>query len=180
MDCAEIAGFKVDLLGRDICQFGKLLEDAIRAKPGNEVFDRIKSIHLISVQFANTAQAQHHIRRARAHRVAASAPKHRSLAYVFAKLITAESANVFKAAFADARITPFFSRTPTELQRKNILNRQMSIARLIGESGRTSFTPAKKTETDETLKTSGVSRTACWTPSWRRWSPNKFTSSPPN
>jgi phosphoenolpyruvate carboxylase len=51
MDSAEIAGFREDLLGRDIRQFGTLPGAAIRAKQGNEVFDRIASICPISVQF---------------------------------------------------------------------------------------------------------------------------------
>ncbi len=101
---------------------------------------------------ANIAEDQHHIRRTRAHALAASAPREGSLAYALAQ---ARAAGLTRAQlrefFAGALVSPVLTAHPTEIRRKSTIDREMEVARLLEARDRVQLTPDEAAASDEAL-----------------------------
>ncbi|MBJ3778314.1 phosphoenolpyruvate carboxylase [Acuticoccus mangrovi] len=102
---------------------------------------------------ANIAEDQHHIRRNRAHRIAASEPRPGSLEYALRRFdasgLTKEDV---RAALETALISPVLTAHPTEVRRKSTLDREREIAAVLFERDRGGLTPDEVADGEETLK----------------------------
>src|SRR5574337_2036321 len=102
---------------------------------------------------SNIAEAQHHIRRSRAHALAGSSPREASLAHALdAAFAAGLQASDLAAFFEEALISPVLTAHPTEVQRKSILNCLMVIARLLDARDRMAPTPEEAVENEEALR----------------------------
>src|SRR5262249_299046 len=102
---------------------------------------------------ANIAEAQHHIRRTRAHALADSAAREGTLAQALARVREAGlTAPQLQAFFADALVVPVLTAHPTEIRRKSTIDREMEVARLIAERDRADTTAEGRAEIDESLR----------------------------
>ncbi|MBI3706237.1 MAG: phosphoenolpyruvate carboxylase [Proteobacteria bacterium] len=102
---------------------------------------------------ANIAEDQHHIRRTRAHALAASAPREGSIAYTLARAHEAGISRAqLQAFFDDALISPVLTAHPTEVRRKSTIDREMEVAQLLAERDRIQLTPDEVAASDEALR----------------------------
>src|SRR5262249_45689398 len=83
---------------------------------------------------ANIAEDQHHIRRARSHAIAGSAPRQGTFMLALER---ARKAGIERRAleefFVTALVCPVLTAHPTEVQRKSPLDREREVARLLAE-----------------------------------------------
>lgn len=104
-------------------------------------------------QLSNIAEDVHHNRRRRAHLRAGSPPQAgsvtRALERVFKSGIDKETLTQF---FAKALVSPVLTAHPTEVQRKSILDCQLTIERLLRERAYTELTPNEKRRNEENLR----------------------------
>jgi phosphoenolpyruvate carboxylase len=102
---------------------------------------------------ANIAEDQHHIRRARAHAIAGSAPREGTVAHsVDRALGMGVTTTQLKSFFAGAQVNPVLTAHPTEVQRKSILDCQWKIAALLDERDRRQQTPDELAEEEEAIR----------------------------
>ncbi|MFM9434258.1 phosphoenolpyruvate carboxylase [Janthinobacterium sp. CG_23.3] len=126
------------------------LADSLQALSQEESTQLIRAFSYFSL-LANIAEDQHHIRRTRAHLIAGSKPRQGSLANAVGKVYAADQGDALLGFFDDAYVGPVFTAHPTEVQRKSILNCQMSIARLLNERDRYQMTPEEAAHNEEAL-----------------------------
>jgi phosphoenolpyruvate carboxylase len=116
------------------------------------------AIHIIRAysffsHLANIAEDRHHIRRTRAHALAASAPREGTMAYALA---LAKQAGISRARlqafFATAQIEPVLTAHPTEVRRKSTIDREMEVAELLAQRDRTALTPEEAALSEEALR----------------------------
>jgi phosphoenolpyruvate carboxylase len=104
-------------------------------------------------QLANIAEDQHHIRRTRAHALAASAPRQGTMAYA---LTCARDAAISRSKledfFTNAIVCPVLTAHPTEVRRKSTIDREMEVAHLLAERDRVRLTPEETTANEEALR----------------------------
>ncbi|MEA2936409.1 MAG: phosphoenolpyruvate carboxylase, partial [Variibacter sp.] len=102
---------------------------------------------------SNIAEDQHHIRRTRAHALAASAPREGTMAHA---LTRAREAGIgmpqLKAFFDTALVVPVLTAHPTEVRRRSTINREMEVAQLLAERDRSRLTPEEEAASDEILR----------------------------
>jgi phosphoenolpyruvate carboxylase len=119
---------------------------------------RGQAIHIIRAysffsHLANIAEDRHHIRRTRAHALAASAPREGTMAYALA---LAKQAGISRAQlqafFATAQIEPVLTAHPTEVRRKSTIDREMEVAGLLAQRDRTALTPEEAALSEEALR----------------------------
>jgi phosphoenolpyruvate carboxylase len=119
---------------------------------------RGQAIHIIRAysffsHLANIAEDQHHIRRTRAHALAASAPREGTMAHALARAAEAGiSRDRLEAFFATAQVEPVLTAHPTEVRRKSTIDREMEVAELLAERDRTALTPEEATLSEEALR----------------------------
>ena len=102
---------------------------------------------------ANIAEDQHHNRRRRAHGAAGSPPQEGSVARALQR--AAEQGipgDELAAFFRRALISPVLTAHPTEVQRKSILDAQMSVAGLLNERDRVALTAEELAGNEEALR----------------------------
>ena len=117
-----------------------------------EATDIIRAYSFFS-HLANIAEDQHHIRRTRAHALAASAPREGTMAYAMARACEACLSHAeLQAFFASAQITPVLTAHPTEVRRKSTIDREMEIAELLAHRDRTVLTPEELAANEEALR----------------------------
>src|SRR5256885_8334483 len=93
-------------------------------------------------QLANIAEDQHHIRRTRAHALAASAPREGSMAHALTRVRDAASSrSKLQNFFTNAIVCPVLTAHPTEVRRKSTIDREMEVAHLLAERDRLRLTP---------------------------------------
>ncbi|HEX6979427.1 MAG TPA: phosphoenolpyruvate carboxylase [Alphaproteobacteria bacterium] len=104
-------------------------------------------------RLANIAEDQHHIRRIRAHALAASPPREGTMARALSRAHEAGiSRSRLRRFFSDALISPVLTAHPTEVRRKSTLDRDMEVARLLTERDRIQLTPDEAAAGDEALR----------------------------
>ncbi len=102
---------------------------------------------------ANIAEDQHHIRRARSHAIAGSAPREGSVAHSVERALgMGVSAERLADFFTGAQVNPVLTAHPTEVQRKSILDCQWKIAALLDERDRRQLTPQEALEGEEAIR----------------------------
>src|SRR5919202_5779105 len=128
------------------------LEATLNSLSGGRTIQIIRAFSYFS-HLANIAEDQHHIRRNRAHALAASAPREGTLAHALAR---ARDAGVPRSElerfFAGALICPVLTAHPTEIRRKSSIDREMEIARVLTERDRVRLTPAEADASEEVLR----------------------------
>jgi phosphoenolpyruvate carboxylase len=104
-------------------------------------------------QLANIAEDQHHIRRTRAHALAASAPREGTMAHALARARDAAiSRSRLQSFFANAIVCPVLTAHPTEVRRKSTIDREMEVAHLLAERDRLALTPEETAANEEALR----------------------------
>ncbi len=117
------------------------LESTLSSLPPEQTIRIIRAFGYFS-HLANLAEDQHHIRRTRAHAMAASAPREGTMVYALARARDAGVARARLQAFFDsALISPVLTAHPTEVRRKSSIDREMEVAQLLAERDRMLFTP---------------------------------------
>jgi phosphoenolpyruvate carboxylase len=102
---------------------------------------------------ANIAEDQHHIRRARAHALAGSAPREGTMAHALARARESGIApDRMREFFATALIVPVLTAHPTEVQRRSTLEREREIAFMLSERDRIELTPDEADARDAALR----------------------------
>jgi phosphoenolpyruvate carboxylase len=119
---------------------------------------RPEAIHIIRAygffsHLANIAEDQHHIRRTRAHALAASAPREGTMASALARAKeTGVSRDRLAAFFTTAQISPVLTAHPTEVRRKSTIDREMEVAELLAERDRAALTHEEEARVEEALR----------------------------
>jgi phosphoenolpyruvate carboxylase len=119
---------------------------------------RGQAIHVIRAysffsHLANIAEDQHHIRRTRAHALAASAPRQGTMAHALARAKQAGiSRSRLEAFLATAQVGPVLTAHPTEVRRKSTIDREMEVAELLAERDRIALTPEEASLSEEALR----------------------------
>jgi len=104
-------------------------------------------------QLANIAEDQHHIRRTRAHALAASAPREGTMAHALAQARDAAiSRSRLRDFFTNAIVCPVLTAHPTEVRRKSTIDREMEVAQLLAERDRFRLTPEEMAANEEALR----------------------------
>ena len=104
------------------------------------------------LQLANIAEDSHHIRRRRAHDLAASPAREGSLDYALDRLQESGlSGQTLLDFFAHVLISPVLTAHPTEVQRQSVLQCQRKIAQLLAQRDRQQLTPEETGEHQEEL-----------------------------
>ncbi|MBI3513635.1 MAG: phosphoenolpyruvate carboxylase, partial [Proteobacteria bacterium] len=135
--------------------------DAAARRELEATLDGLSRDHTIAViraynffsHLANIAEDQHHIRRTRAHALAASAPREGTLAFALGQARAAGvSRPQLQAFFKAALVGPVLTAHPTEIRRKSTIDREMEVARLLDERDRLQLTPEEAEASDEALR----------------------------
>ena len=139
-------GRQQDLQGKDA------FETMLNGLSNDEMVKLVRAFSYFS-HLTNIAEDQHQIRRRRASLVAGCAPQRGSLAHTLALLADSgcgpERISEF---FKTAQVCPVLTAHPTEVQRKSILNCQMTISRLLNERDRMQLTPDELAEHEAALQ----------------------------
>jgi phosphoenolpyruvate carboxylase len=102
---------------------------------------------------ANIAEDQHHIRRTRAHALAASAPREGTMSRALARARGAAiSRSKLEGFFTHALICPVLTAHPTEVRRKSTIDREMEVAHLLAERDGFRLTPEETAASEEALR----------------------------
>jgi phosphoenolpyruvate carboxylase len=102
---------------------------------------------------ANIAEDQHHIRRTRAHALAASAPREGTMAHALARARDAAiSRSTLQSFFTNALVCPVLTAHPTEVRRKSTIDREMEVAHLLAERDGRRLTPEETAASEEALR----------------------------
>jgi len=127
------------------------LQDALQHLSNDQMTQVIRAFSYFS-HLSNIAEDQHHIRRSRAHLLAGSPPKQSSLAYTITTLLERGVDTTQLVQFLEtAQVSPVLTAHPTEVQRKSILNCQMTIGRLLNQRDRMTLTPEEAAASEEEL-----------------------------
>ncbi len=128
------------------------LEEMLDALSPGETLLVVRAFSYFS-QLSNIAEDLHHNRRHRAHLKAGSTPKGGSLPLALKRLDERHIGKKTLQAFLDgALIAPVLTAHPTEVQRKSILDCQLSISRLLSERDRMDMTPDDLADNEEALR----------------------------
>jgi phosphoenolpyruvate carboxylase len=128
------------------------LDAALNALSREETIQIIRAYSFFS-HLANIAEDQHHIRRTRAHVLAASAPREGTMAHALARAREASiSHDQLRSFFEHALISPVLTAHPTEVRRKSTIDREMEIAQLLAERDSGQLTPEEDAATNEALR----------------------------
>jgi phosphoenolpyruvate carboxylase len=104
-------------------------------------------------QLANIAEDQHHIRRTRAHALAASTPREGTMAHALTRARDAAiSRSKLQNFFTSAIVCPVLTAHPTEVRRKSTIDREMEVAHLLAERDRLRLTPEETAANEEALR----------------------------
>ncbi len=112
----------------------------------------IRAFTLFS-HLANIAEDRHHIRRTRAHALAASGSREGSIA---AALERASAAGMtpceLRRFFAGARVVPVLTAHPTEVRRKSVMDREREVASILARRDRAAATAEEAADLEESLR----------------------------
>src|SRR6266403_3171340 len=145
----------------DIRLLGRILGDTVRSQEGEPIFASLsdgQNIQIIRAfsyftQLANIAEDQHHVRRTRAHALAASGPREGTMAQALARARDADiSRSRLQDFFTNAIVCPVLTAHPTEVRRKSTIDREMEVAHLLAERDRLRLTPEETAANEEALR----------------------------
>ncbi len=104
-------------------------------------------------QLSNIAEDVHHNRRRRAHLCAGSSPQAGSVTLALERVLAnGVDSDTLAKFFAKAIVSPVLTAHPTEVQRRSILDCQLTIERLLKEQARTELTPNEMRHNEEGLR----------------------------
>ncbi len=104
-------------------------------------------------QLSNIAEDIHHNRRRRAHLCAGSPPQAGSIALALDRVLSSGAdGDTLSKFFAKAVVSPVLTAHPTEVQRKSILDWQLTIAHLMNSRDRMQLTPDELQDNEEGLR----------------------------
>ena len=104
-------------------------------------------------QLSNIAEDIHHNRRRRAHLCAGSPPQAGSIALALDRVLSSGAdGDALSKFFAKAVVSPVLTAHPTEVQRKSILDWQLTIAHLMNSRDRMQLTPDELQDNEEGLR----------------------------
>src|SRR2546423_2771568 len=128
------------------------LEETLNNLSHDQSIQIIRAFSYFS-QLANIAEDQHHIRRTRAHALAASASREGTMAHALAR---ARNAGICRSKlqnfFKNAMVCPVLTAHPTEVRRKSTIDREMEVAHLLAERDRSSPTAAELAANEAALR----------------------------
>ena len=102
---------------------------------------------------SNIAEDVHHNRRRRAHLRAGSPPQAGSVTLALERILESrKDISILVDFFSKAMISPVLTAHPTEVQRRSILDCQLTIERLLKERARTELTPNELRHNEEGLR----------------------------
>ncbi|MEK7845087.1 MAG: phosphoenolpyruvate carboxylase, partial [Pseudomonadota bacterium] len=102
---------------------------------------------------SNIAEDVHHNRRRRAHLCAGSPPQAGSVTLALERVLESrKDVKVLADFFSKAVISPVLTAHPTEVQRRSILDCQLTIERLLKERARTQLTPNELRHNEEGMR----------------------------
>jgi phosphoenolpyruvate carboxylase len=128
------------------------LEATLNSLTHGENIQIIRAFSYFS-QLANIAEDQHHIRRTRAHALAASGPREGTMAYALTRARDADiSRSKLQNFFTSAIVCPVLTAHPTEVRRKSTIDREMEVAHLLAERDRLRLTPEETAANEEALR----------------------------
>ncbi|MEM9223486.1 MAG: phosphoenolpyruvate carboxylase [Pseudomonadota bacterium] len=128
------------------------LDEILRSLSRHGAIQTIRAFSYFS-HLANIAEDQHHIRRNRAHKIAASEPRAGTIARALARIRAAgHSDDEILAALNDAMVSPVLTAHPTEVRRKSTLDREREIAWLLKERDRGGLDPDEAAAQHEKLQ----------------------------
>ncbi len=104
-------------------------------------------------QLCNIAEDVHHNRRRRAHLCAGSSPQAGSVTLALERVLAnGKDSAALASFFAKAIVSPVLTAHPTEVQRRSILDCQLTIERLLKDRARTQLTPNELRHNKENLR----------------------------
>ncbi|MDN5752669.1 MAG: phosphoenolpyruvate carboxylase [Nitrosospira sp.] len=104
-------------------------------------------------QLSNIAEDLHHNRRRRSHLRAGSPPQAGSVALALDRVLSSGADGAaLTGFFAKAVVSPVLTAHPTEVQRRSLLDCQLTIAHLLNERGRMQLTPDELRNNEEGLR----------------------------
>jgi len=128
------------------------LEQTLDALSHSETLVVVRAFSYFS-QLTNIAEDLHHNRRHRAHLKAGSAPKDGSLLLALERAEKKQISKEALQAFLDnALISPVLTAHPTEVQRKSILDCQLTISSLMSDRDRVDMTPDELEDNENALR----------------------------
>lgn len=102
---------------------------------------------------ANIAEDQHHVRRSRAHAMAASAPREGTMARALSLAMEAGvTQSELERFFASALVCPVLTAHPTEVRRKSTIDREMEVAQILSQRDRQHLTLEETAASEEALR----------------------------
>lgn len=130
----------------------KELETLLNSLSHNRTNQIIRAYSYFS-HLANIAEDQHHVRRSRAHAMAASAPREGTIARAL-KLVREAGlgTNDLQNFFASALVCPVLTAHPTEVRRKSTIDREMELAQVLALRDRQHLTPEEMAASEEALR----------------------------
>jgi phosphoenolpyruvate carboxylase len=128
------------------------LEKTLDALSHSETLVVVRAFSYFS-QLTNIAEDLHHNRRHRAHLKAESTPKDGSLSLALERVQKKQLSKDELQAFLDnALISPVLTAHPTEVQRKSILDCQLTISSLMSDRDRVDMTPDELDDNENALR----------------------------
>lgn len=128
------------------------LEQMLDALSPSETLAVVRAFSYFS-QLTNIAEDLHHNRRHRAHLKAGSTPKEGSLSLALKRVEEKQIDKDALQAFLDnALVSPVLTAHPTEVQRKSILDCQLTISSLISDRDRIDMTPEELDDNENALR----------------------------
>ena len=104
-------------------------------------------------QLSNIAEDMHHNRRRRSYLLAGSRPQAGSVAMALERVFSSGTSGAALAGFfAKAVVSPVLTAHPTEVQRRSILDCQLTIAHLLNERDRVRLTPDELRNNEDGLR----------------------------
>ncbi|MGC2165699.1 MAG: phosphoenolpyruvate carboxylase, partial [Gallionella sp.] len=133
-------------------QDGVKLEQMLEALSPSETLLVVRAFSYFS-QLTNIAEDQHHNRRHRAHLMALTAPKDGNLLLALSRIEKKQIDKATLQSFLDtAVISPVLTAHPTEVQRKSILDCQLTISSLLTNRDRIKMTPDELADNEIALR----------------------------
>jgi phosphoenolpyruvate carboxylase len=127
------------------------LEELLQSLTPEQAVQVIRAFSYFS-HLANIAEDQHHVRRTRSHDIAGDPPRPGTIARAMTQAVEAgRSCGALINFFNDAVICPVLTAHPTEVRRKSTMDREMAVAELLDQRGRSDWTPEEQREIEDKL-----------------------------